>query len=48
MFTSNDTDLVIDITGYFGPPGLGGLLLYTVSRAGYAHGSRRAAAYGDA
>ena len=30
-FPSNDTDLIIDIDGYFGPPGLGGLQLYPVT-----------------
>jgi hypothetical protein len=28
VFVSNDTDLVIDINGYFAPPGPGGLSLY--------------------
>ncbi len=31
VFASNDTDLVIDINGYFGPPGSGGLSLYNVT-----------------
>jgi hypothetical protein len=31
VFASNDTDLVIDINGYFGPPAAGGLSLYNVS-----------------
>ncbi len=30
VFATNDTDLVIDINGYFAPPGQGGLLLYNV------------------
>src|ERR1017187_1041705 len=29
--TSNDTDLIIDINGYFAPPGTGGLSLYAVA-----------------
>ena len=28
VYPSNDTDLVIDINGYFAPPGQGGLSLY--------------------
>jgi hypothetical protein len=31
VFTTDATDLVIDINGYFAPPGPGGLSLYTVS-----------------
>jgi hypothetical protein len=31
VFTSDATDLVIDINGYFAPPGPGGLSLYTVT-----------------
>jgi hypothetical protein len=31
VFPTNDTDLVIDINGYFAPAGPGGLSLYTVS-----------------
>lgn len=31
VFVTNDSDLVIDINGYFAPPGPGGLLLYTIS-----------------
>jgi uncharacterized repeat protein (TIGR03803 family) len=30
VFPSNDTDLVIDVNGYFAPPGQGGLSLYPV------------------
>jgi hypothetical protein len=30
-YASNDTDLVIDINGYFAPPGTGGLSLYSVA-----------------
>jgi hypothetical protein len=30
VFTTDNTDLVIDINGYFAPPGPGGLSLYTV------------------
>src|SRR5271165_4661239 len=30
VFASNDSDLVIDINGYFAPPGPGGLSLYAV------------------
>lgn len=30
-FVTNNSDLVIDIDGYFAPPGTGGLSLYTVS-----------------
>ncbi len=30
-YASDDTDLVIDINGYFGPPGTNGLSLYTLS-----------------
>ena len=29
VYPSNDTDLVVDIDGYFAPPGTGGLSLYT-------------------
>ena len=31
VFTTDNTDLVIDINGYFAPPGPGGLSLYTVT-----------------
>jgi hypothetical protein len=31
VFTTDTTDLVIDINGYFAPPGAGGLSLYTVA-----------------
>ncbi|MGD0908857.1 MAG: hypothetical protein ABSA96_14840, partial [Candidatus Acidiferrales bacterium] len=31
VFASNNTDLVIDVDGYFAPSGLGGLSLYTVA-----------------
>jgi hypothetical protein len=31
VFASNDTDMIIDIDGYFAPPGSGGLWLYTVA-----------------
>jgi len=31
VYTTNNTDLVIDINGYFAPPGTGGLLLYTLT-----------------
>jgi hypothetical protein len=31
VFTTNDTDLVIDINGYFAPAGLGGLSFYGVT-----------------
>jgi hypothetical protein len=31
IFASDATDVVIDINGYFGPPGPGGLSLYTVT-----------------
>src|SRR5579872_2930283 len=31
VFTTNDTDLVIDINGYFGPPATGGLSLYAMT-----------------
>jgi len=31
VYASNDTDLVIDINGYFAPPGAGGLDLFTVA-----------------
>jgi len=30
VFASNDSDLVIDVNGYFAPPGQGGLSLYAV------------------
>ena len=30
VFASNDTDLVVDINGYFAPPAAGGLSLYNV------------------
>src|SRR5271167_4374699 len=31
VFASNDTDLVIDVNGYFAPPAKGGLSLYSVA-----------------
>ena len=31
VYPSNDTDLIIDINGYFAPPGTGGLSLYPVA-----------------
>jgi len=31
VYPSNDTDLIIDINGYFAPPGAGGLSLYAVA-----------------
>ena len=31
VFTSNDTDLLLDINGYFAPPGIGGIYLYPVT-----------------
>jgi len=31
VFASNDTDLVIDVNGYFAPPGVGGLSLFNLS-----------------
>jgi hypothetical protein len=31
VFVTNDSDLVIDINGYFAPPGQGGLSFYTLS-----------------
>jgi hypothetical protein len=31
FFAANTTDLVVDINGYFGPPGTGGLNFYTVT-----------------
>ena len=31
VYPSNDTDVVIDINGYFAPPGTGGLSLYPVA-----------------
>jgi hypothetical protein len=31
VFTTDATDLVIDVNGYFAPPGAGGLSLYTVA-----------------
>ena len=31
FFAANDTDLVVDINGYFAPPGPGGLNFYTVT-----------------
>ncbi len=31
VFPSSDTDLIIDINGYFAPPGTGGLSLYAVA-----------------
>src|SRR5579884_786113 len=30
VFAANDTDLIIDVNGYFAPPGSGGLSLYTL------------------
>jgi hypothetical protein len=31
VYASDDTELVVDITGYFAPPRFGGLSLYTVA-----------------
>ena len=31
VFATNNTDLVIDINGYFAPPGTGGLSLYNLT-----------------
>ena len=31
FYASNDTDLVLDINGYFAPPGAGGLNFYTIT-----------------
>jgi hypothetical protein len=31
VFVTNDSDVVIDINGYFAPPGQGGLSFYTLS-----------------
>ena len=31
VYPTNDTDLIIDINGYFAPPGPGGLSLYAVA-----------------
>ncbi len=31
VYASNDTDVIIDVNGYFAPPALGGLTLYTVT-----------------
>ena len=31
IFATDNTDLVIDVNGYFAPPGPGGLSLYTVT-----------------
>ncbi|MDQ6676879.1 MAG: hypothetical protein M3Z09_06245 [Acidobacteriota bacterium] len=31
IFATNDTDLVVDITGYFAPPAAGGLAFYSLS-----------------
>jgi hypothetical protein len=31
VFTTDDTDLVIDVNGYFAPPGPGGLWLYNLT-----------------
>jgi hypothetical protein len=31
VYTTDDTDLVVDINGYFAPQGAGGLLLYTLN-----------------
>lgn len=41
VYPSNDTDLVIDINGYFGPPGAGGLSLYSTSQPCHAFTSQR-------
>jgi hypothetical protein len=30
VFTTNDTDLVVDVNGYFAPPGAGGLSFYSL------------------
>ncbi len=30
VYVTNDTDVVLDINGYFAPPGTGGLSLYTL------------------
>ena len=34
VYPTNDTDLIIDINGYFAPAGTGGLSLYACSLAG--------------
>jgi hypothetical protein len=31
FFASNDTDVIVDVNGYFAPPGTGGLNFYTVN-----------------
>jgi hypothetical protein len=46
MYPSDDTDLVIDINGYFAPPGTGGLSLYTVSPCRVADTRNPAGPYG--
>jgi len=41
VYPSNDTDLVIDIDGFFAPPGPGGLSLYPTTAPCHAFDSRR-------
>lgn len=41
VYPSNDTDLVIDIDGYFAPPGSGGLSLYPTTAPCHAFDSRK-------
>jgi len=41
VYPSNDTDLVIDIDGFFAPPGPGGLSLYPTAAPCHAFDSRR-------
>lgn len=40
IYTSDDTDLMIDINGYFAPPGAGGLSLYTLTAPCRVYDSR--------
>lgn len=41
VYPSNDTDLIIDINGFFAPPASGGLSLYLTSAPCHAFDSRR-------
>jgi len=41
VYPSNDTDLVIDIDGFFAPPGSGGLSLYPTTAPCHAFDSRK-------
>ena len=46
VFTTNDTDLVIDINGFFGPPAAGALALYTLTPCRVADTRNNAGPFG--